>query len=180
MYDLDRIREAVTMREALAHYGITMERGGFAPCPFHNDRHPSMKVYPGDRGYYCFVCHEGGDVLHFIQKMENSSFGEAVRVAATIGGIEECRKTMKMRQREDSRRERQLLERRYAQIHAQWVRATDRIHFLTDLASCFTDWTETLASILREREDMTRLAERLLERLTEYERAGITLKPDGV
>ena len=44
MYDLDRIRNTVSMRDALAHYGIAVDRAGFAACPFHHDRHPSMKI----------------------------------------------------------------------------------------------------------------------------------------
>lgn len=180
MYDLDRIRETVTMRDVLSHYGIGVDRTGFAVCPFHNDRHPSMKVYPGDRGYFCFVCHEGGDALRFIQKMEGCSFGEALRVAAGIAGIDG--ETTPFERRAESERGKllRIQEKRCTELHTQWIKAIERARFLTRLAECFTDWTDTLCSILQEREDMERLADRIGERLMEYERAGITPKPDGV
>ena len=180
MYDLDRIRNTVSMRDALSHYGIAVDRAGFAACPFHHDRHPSMKIYPGDRGYFCFVCHEGGDALRFIQKMEGGTFGEAVKVAAGIAGIEEGMSPADRRAQADRAKLRRIHEQRCTELHAQWIKAVDRARFLTSLAECFTDWTETLCSILTEREDMLRLADRIDERLAEYERAGITPKPDGV
>lgn len=173
MYDLDRIRETVTMRDALAWYGIEADRAGFAPCPFHHDRHPSMKIYPGDRGYYCFVCAEGGDVLRFIRKMEGGSFRDAVRIAAQIGGITEERTAesaqadLERRKRADERR---AAERIREELRRQWRKAIERARFLTGLAAQCTTWTETLASILTEREDMLRLADRIEERLAEYER----------
>ena len=38
------VKQSVTAREAAEHYGIAVGRGGMACCPFHDDRHPSMKV----------------------------------------------------------------------------------------------------------------------------------------
>ena len=170
MYDLGRIRATVSMRDVLGRYGIRVDRGGKAACPFHHDRHPSMKIYPGDRGYYCFVCHEGGDVLRFIQRMENCSFGEAARIAAEMGGIEDGRETAEMRDRRNRQRERERIEQRCGELRSQWRKAVERAHMLTDLAAQCTTWTETLAGILKEREDMLRLADLIDERLNEYER----------
>lgn len=48
-------------------------------CPFHNDRHPSMKV---DKGFYCFGCGEKGDVIHFIEKLYGISPYEAAKKLA--------------------------------------------------------------------------------------------------
>lgn len=48
-------------------------------CPFHNDRHPSMKV---DKGFYCFGCGEKGDVIHFIEKLYGISPYEATKKLA--------------------------------------------------------------------------------------------------
>ena len=174
MWDLDAIRQRVTMRDVLAWYGIGVDRAGFAVCPFHSDRHPSMKIYPGDRGFYCFVCHEGGDVLRFIRSKEGCSFPEAVSIAARIGGISEAGRTgdaaraeLERRKRNDSRK---AAERIREELHRQWILAVGRVKFLTELAAGCTVWTETLESILTEREDMRRLAERIEERLQAYER----------
>ena len=58
-----------------------------ALCPFHKERSGSFYVYPGTASYYCFGCHEHGDVFSFVQKIEGLSFPEAVRVVATKMGI---------------------------------------------------------------------------------------------
>lgn len=49
-----------------------------ARCPFHQDRTPSLVVYPHSQSWYCFGCDNGGDVFAFIQRIENISFAEAL------------------------------------------------------------------------------------------------------
>ncbi|MCL2661071.1 MAG: CHC2 zinc finger domain-containing protein, partial [Acidobacteriaceae bacterium] len=51
-------------------------------CPFHKEKTGSFSVNAAHGFYYCFGCHEKGDVFAFIMKMENVSFPEAVRVVA--------------------------------------------------------------------------------------------------
>lgn len=60
------IKDAVSTREAASFYGLRIGRGGMACCPFHNDKHPSMKV---DKRFHCFGCGADGDVINFVQKM---------------------------------------------------------------------------------------------------------------
>ena len=73
----DQIKSAVTMREAAERYGLTVNRQRKALCPFHNDTKPSLHVYGGKRGYFCFVCNQGGDVIDFVQRMFGLSFQDA-------------------------------------------------------------------------------------------------------
>jgi DNA primase len=58
-----------------------------ALCPFHQEKSGSFYLYPGTASYYCFGCHEHGDVFTFVMKMETLSFPEAVRSVATKMGI---------------------------------------------------------------------------------------------
>jgi DNA primase len=58
-----------------------------ALCPFHKEKSGSFYLYPGTASYYCFGCHEHGDVFSFVMKMETLSFPEAVRAVATKMGI---------------------------------------------------------------------------------------------
>src|SRR5215469_5136721 len=58
-----------------------------ALCPFHKEKSGSFYLYPATASYYCFGCHEHGDVFTFVMKMENVSFPEAVRSVATKMGI---------------------------------------------------------------------------------------------
>ncbi|MDO5015828.1 MAG: DNA primase [Eubacteriales bacterium] len=60
----------------------------FGLCPFHPEKTPSFSVSPGKNFFYCFGCHEGGNVIKFIQKIENLSFPEAVQFLAKRVGME--------------------------------------------------------------------------------------------
>ena len=56
-------------------------------CPFHKEKSPSFSVHAGQQFYYCFGCHESGDVFTFVGKIENITFPEAVRAVAQKCGI---------------------------------------------------------------------------------------------
>jgi DNA primase len=56
-------------------------------CPFHGEKTPSFSVHTTRQYYYCFGCHEKGDVFSFIQKVENITFPESVRLVAQKLGI---------------------------------------------------------------------------------------------
>jgi len=56
-------------------------------CPFHKEKTGSFSVNATHGYYYCFGCHEKGDVFNFVMKMEGLSFPEAVRSVATKAGI---------------------------------------------------------------------------------------------
>ena len=56
-------------------------------CPFHSEKTPSFSVNVGRQFFYCFGCHETGDVFTFIQKIENVNFPEAVKTVAIKCGI---------------------------------------------------------------------------------------------
>ena len=40
----ETIKVAISVKQAAEHYGLKVNRNGMACCPFHNDRHPSMKL----------------------------------------------------------------------------------------------------------------------------------------
>ena len=75
----DEIKRAVPMREVAAMYGFEADRTGNIRCPFHNDKKPSMHIYDGTRGWWCFVCNEGGDVIDFTKRYFNLSFMDACK-----------------------------------------------------------------------------------------------------
>jgi len=58
-----------------------------ALCPFHKEKSGSFHLYATQGNYYCFGCHEHGDVFSFVMKMDNVSFPEAVRAVAVKTGI---------------------------------------------------------------------------------------------
>lgn len=52
-------------------------------CPIHPDKNPSLTVYPDNQAWHCYGCNRGGDVISFIQAVENTDFR---RAAAILGG----------------------------------------------------------------------------------------------
>src|SRR6202165_1406401 len=56
-------------------------------CPFHAEKTPSFSVHATRQFYHCFGCGESGDVFAFIQKAENITFPEAVRLLAQKLGV---------------------------------------------------------------------------------------------
>jgi len=51
-------------------------------CPFHSEKTPSFSVHATRQFFHCFGCGASGDVFSFVQKAENISFPEAVRLIA--------------------------------------------------------------------------------------------------
>jgi DNA primase len=56
-------------------------------CPFHKEKTGSFSVNAAHGYFYCFGCHEKGDVFTFVMKLETISFPEAVRAVAAKCGI---------------------------------------------------------------------------------------------
>ena len=73
------VKQSLTVREAAELYGIAVGRGGMACCPFHDDRHPSMKV---DTRFHCFGCGADGDVIDFTARLYDLSPKEAAEKLA--------------------------------------------------------------------------------------------------
>lgn len=73
------IKSALTMPEICQKYGVDVNRQGFAICPFHSEDTPSLKIYEGSRGYYCYGCGKSGDVISFTQELFSLSFVNALK-----------------------------------------------------------------------------------------------------
>ena len=79
----------------------------WACCPFHNEKTPSFTINNEEGFYHCFGCKESGDVIKFVEKMENVDFMDAVKILADRVGMEipelknsdERKKTQKLKER---------------------------------------------------------------------------------
>ncbi len=56
-------------------------------CPFHGEKTPSFSVHATRQFFHCFGCGVSGDVFTFVQKIENITFPESVRLVAQKLGI---------------------------------------------------------------------------------------------
>ena len=82
----ETVKSAVTVKQAAEHYGCKVNRGDMICCPFHDDRHPSMKL---NRDYfYCFGCGATGDVIDFVARLFGLSSYEAAKKLAYDFGID--------------------------------------------------------------------------------------------
>lgn len=88
--DIVAVRDRAKVEEIVGSY-VTLRRSGGSMvglCPFHDEKSPSFNVNPTRGFYHCFGCGEGGDVIAFVQKIENLSFVEAIERLADRVGIQ--------------------------------------------------------------------------------------------
>ena len=85
MLQIESIKTNVAPADAAKMYGLSVQRNGMARCPFHNDTHPSMKLY--DDHFYCFACGAHGDVIDLTAKLLGLNFKETVHRLAVDFGI---------------------------------------------------------------------------------------------
>jgi len=89
--DLALVRERSAVDEVVGEYLQLRGAGGGSLkglCPFHEEKTPSFNVTPARGLWYCFSCHEGGDVIKFVQRIDNLGFTEAVERLAKRAGID--------------------------------------------------------------------------------------------
>jgi DNA primase len=89
--DIALVRERSPVDEVVGEYLQLRNAGGGslkALCPFHDEKTPSFNVTPARGLWYCFSCTEGGDVIRFVQRIDNLGFAEAVERLAARAGIE--------------------------------------------------------------------------------------------
>ena len=87
---IERIRESADIVQVIGEY-VELKRTGTdyrGPCPFHQGTNRNFSVSPKKKIYYCFVCHEGGDVFTFLQKRLGVDWPTSVKMVAEKSGIE--------------------------------------------------------------------------------------------
>ncbi|HEX8009197.1 MAG TPA: DNA primase [Trebonia sp.] len=89
--DIAAVRERSPIVDVVGEYLQLRPAGGGSfkgLCPFHDEKTPSFNVTPGKELFYCFSCTMGGDVIKFVQSIENLTFTEAVERLAARAGVE--------------------------------------------------------------------------------------------
>lgn len=88
--EIKDIKGELTILTVLDHYGLQADRNNMLKCPFHNDKTPSLQIYPKTNTFCCFSsnCKAGtGDVIDFIRLREQSTKHEAILKAAALCGV---------------------------------------------------------------------------------------------
>ena len=63
-------------------------RHGRCRCPIHGGHDYNCRLYPGDRGFVCWVCKAGGDVIKLVRESQGMGFGDAVTWFNDTFGLE--------------------------------------------------------------------------------------------
>ena len=87
---IDEIKNKNDIVDVISQY-VVLKRSGrnfFGLCPFHKEKSPSFSVSPDKQIFHCFGCGIGGNVIHFVSKIENLSFRETIEMLAEKSGVE--------------------------------------------------------------------------------------------
>jgi DNA primase len=146
------VKSKVSMVDIAKHYGLKVNKRGFTICPFHNDKHASMKIFKGytkKDGFYCHSCGASGDIFSYVSMIEGISFQDSVRFIASIFDVpisngklnKECWKTI-----EKSKIERILQELEEKIKQNDLNKTSEKIQLYENIAKNtepFSDWWVT-------------------------------------
>ncbi len=105
---VEEVRSRNDIVDVIGSYVHLQKKGNhyFGLCPFHNEKTGSFSVTGGSRQmYYCYGCHEAGNVITFVMKYENFTFPEALKMLADKAGVQlpEMEYTEEMKKRDSVR-----------------------------------------------------------------------------
>ena len=86
---IEEIRSSNDIVDVISQY-VILKRSGrnfFGLCPFHKEKSPSFSVSPDKQIFHCFGCGVGGNVIHFVSKIENLDFRETLELLANRANI---------------------------------------------------------------------------------------------
>ena len=87
---IEEIRTSNDIVDVISQY-VILKRSGrnfFGLCPFHKEKSPSFSVSPDKQIFHCFGCGVGGNVIHFVSKIENLDFKDTIEMLANRSNIE--------------------------------------------------------------------------------------------
>ncbi|MBU0765310.1 MAG: toprim domain-containing protein [Bacteroidetes bacterium] len=82
--DIPDLKQRLPIQTILNHYNLSVAKNNMLCCPFHEDRTPSLQIYPKTNTYHCFGCGATGDVIQFIQDYEKIGKHQAILKAKTL------------------------------------------------------------------------------------------------
>ena len=85
--EIKAIKQKLSIRKVLHHYNLTPDKNNMIRCPFHNDKTPSMKIYPETNTWTCFSssCTAGtGDQIEMIQRKDKLNKHQAILKAKSL------------------------------------------------------------------------------------------------
>ena len=130
----EQVKACVTARQAAEHYGIKVKNNGMACCPFHNDRHPSMKI---DKNYHCFACGVGGDAIDFTARLFGLTQFEAAKKLIEDFGLD-----IKVRNKNERARNRTPLKPKKEKVVLIREKVEQWLKHATDVLIRYLKWIQ--------------------------------------
>jgi DNA primase catalytic core len=84
--EIPEIKQRLTIETVLNHYSLQPDRHHLLKCPFHDDKDPSLRIYPETNTFNCFGCGAAGDVIEFIERYDKRGKHEAIIKAQGLTG----------------------------------------------------------------------------------------------
>jgi DNA primase len=81
--DVELVKQRNPIERVIAAHGVKLQQRGerfVGCCPFHDEQHPSLVVYPSTRSFFCFGCRASGDVIDFVRRKEKVGFRRALEL----------------------------------------------------------------------------------------------------
>lgn len=121
----EMVKASVSVPQAAQAYGLQTTRNGMTLCPFHKDRHPSLKL--NQDYFYCFGCGATGDVVDLVSKLFGLDSYDAARKLARDFGLDPDNPPAALEPQQPDR----VAVRLYQQCeqHCRWV-IQDYLHVL--------------------------------------------------
>lgn len=176
---VDIVKETLTAREVAEFYGMHVTDKGFCCCPFHNEKTPSMQLYRGQGGFYCFGCGKGGDIITFVQLLFNIDFKTALFKLCTDFNIPcddlstyknngtQARLEALKQQRKDKQSKLETLERYKNERYDAWVSACIKLEEFTPCKKSLDDMMR-LTALMIDKENAEMELNRAEFELNEY------------
>ena len=158
--NLEEVKQSNPLADVVRKYGIKVNRYGMCQCPFHQDRGPSMKIYP-DGHFHCFGCNAHGDVINFVAMHDGTDLKTAF---LSLGGTydtgsvnphEATKKTEKQQQL------RYLKDMRKEISWYRWRKVCDEIDRLQILPESKEPYSETWCQLMEAEMQRERIADEL-------------------
>lgn len=159
------IKESVSCQQFANFIGLHINRSGFAVCPFHGDKDASLKIYKGGRGWCCFGCHKGGDVINLASLYYGLGFKETLQRLNddfNLGLMQESAETAQNRvlmavqtarrriERIKEKRKKEALEAKYWVVFDKWLDAYRRV-IKYEPKDFNADWSDEFIKAIKDR-----------------------------
>ena len=129
------VKARIPITDAFRLYNIPINKWNKALCVFHNEKTPSLTIYPKSNSFYCFGCGIGGSVIDLVQRLYSLEPLEAAKKLDNDFGLNLCGR--KLTEAEKTKYEAFERKREAEQAYKQWQ--TEYMSYLSSNISLYRE-----------------------------------------